>query len=77
MRNAKRDPLTNEQRHTLIDAIDASGGVDAFCKDAAVGRESVARALTGAGVLPSTRAILIAKAEAFVFALARLARSVR
>jgi hypothetical protein len=77
MRNAKRDPLTNEQRHTLIDAIDASGGVDVFCRGAALGRESVARALTGAGVLPSTRAILIAKAEAFVFGLAARARSIR
>lgn len=74
MRNAKRDPLSNDHRHALIDAIDQVGGIEAFAQATNLGRESIARALTGAGVLAATRSILIAQAESFVFGLARVAR---
>lgn len=77
MRNAKREPLTNDERHAVVDAIDAGGGIEAFAAKSGIGRESIARALTGAGVLPATRRILLVKAQEFVFGLASEARRLR
>lgn len=72
--NPKRRPLTNDERHRLVDAIDAIGGVLQFSKSVALSTSCIGHALNGEGILPASAKVLREAGEAFVFGLAAAAR---
>lgn len=72
--NPKRAPLSNDDRHTIIDAIDRVGGVAEFAKRVSLSTSCIGHALNGEGILPASAAALRLAAQDHVFGLVRAAR---
>ncbi|MDP3768591.1 MAG: hypothetical protein Q8S13_11310 [Dehalococcoidia bacterium] len=74
MRNAKREPLTQEERQQLVAVIDAEGGIAAFSTRHSVGAGTVGHVLVGQGALPATRRVLLDALRDHIFSTVRAAR---